>query len=129
MKDNILGVESMKMKITSANIKIDPSVKGPFQLRSKGQAKIKKPKDVEDKTALLSYKIKIYIPESELIDIELETNTIIAFEQVPSDYTKAGEDCLVEVQENIFTKLDEMLEVMGYPPLKLSDRYQESKSE
>ena len=111
----------MDMKISKVCVRIDPSIKSPFQLQSEGHAKIQEPLNSEDRTALLLYSMKVFMPESDIVDIQFDTNTVVEFDRVPKDYMQAGKDCLGKLRDNIYKKLDEILDVMGYPPLDLSD--------
>ena len=120
MPSETIKVLRMDMKISKVCVKIDPSIKSPFQLQSEGHAKIQEPINSENRTALLLYTMKLFMPDSDIVDIQFDTNTVVEFDRVPEDYMQAGKDCLGELRDKIYTKLDEILDVMGYSPLDLS---------
>ena len=111
------------IRIVSSHIEIARKLPKTFELQIECKAKIKTPKNAEEKKAALFFVLNIGTLEKEDIKINLEADILLEFSQVPEDYSKLIEDkCMPRVQIELFNLLDEILVKMGHEKLCMAEK-------
>lgn len=119
-----INVEIKTIKVTKIHIDISPALSRNFELKAECKAQIKPPKDEAERTALLSMELFVYTPDKDDFKIELATNVIFKFDEIPDDYNKAAEqECIPLAQKRLFNILDEILINMGYKKLGFAEKH------
>ena len=110
------------IRIVSSHIEIARKLPKTFELQIECKAKIKTPKNAEEKKAALFFVLNIGTLEKEDIKINLEADILLEFSHVTEDYSKLIEDkCMPRVQIELFNLLDEILVKMGHENLCLAE--------
>ena len=111
------------IRIVYSHIEIARTLSKNFELKVGCKAKIKTPKNVEDKNAILNMELNIATTEKDDMKIELEADVLFEFNQVPDDYDKVmEEECMPMAQTKLFNMLDDILVDMGYQRLGLAEK-------
>lgn len=111
------------IRIVSSHIEISRNLPKTFELKVGCRAKIKTPKDEEEKKAVLDIALNIETAEKNDISINLEADVLWEFDQIPEDYEKIiEEECMPIAQTQLFNRLDDILVKMGYKKLGLGEK-------
>ena len=106
--------------VTKTHIDIDPNLSGEFQIKAENRAQINPPADPADKKMLLLYSLKLYIPDTELLFININAEFRFEFDEIPEDYAKIGEElCIPQALGKLYELIDNILITMNRPPLEL----------
>lgn len=110
----------LQLYFTESNFKFKLSKDGSAQIQMHAEAKLSYPKSSDDKTALLRMKVTVSSVNKDDIYVEVFTNTIFEFSEVPEDYEDVSKNlCVPMAQKEVLTKIDRIMENMGYPPFNL----------
>lgn len=117
-----IDVKIIKQKITNSNIFISQDLTKKVELNVECKAKMRIPKDEEDKSILLSIELNIGTKDEKL-KIELVSDMIFELDSLPDDYNEIAEQKLVPMaSETLLNSLDEILVVMGYSKMELAKK-------
>lgn len=117
-----ISAKIINQKISSSNIFISRSLNKKFEISIECKAKLKTPKDEEDKTVLLNIQMNIGTTDEKL-KIELISDIVFEISQVPDDYNELAEKKLaLMASEKVLNSLDDMLVVMGHKKMELAKR-------
>ena len=117
-----IDVKIIKQKITNSNIFISQDLTKKVELNMECKAKMRIPKDEEDKSILLSIELNIGTKDEKL-KIELVSDMIFELDSLPDDYNEIAEQKLVPMaSETLLNSLDEILVVMGYSKMELAKK-------
>lgn len=120
MQEN--NVKIIDQKISSSYIFISQNLSKKFELSMECRAKIKTSKNEDDKNVLLNMELNIGSKDEEL-KIELVSDIIFEFDQLPEDYNAIAEQKLVPMaRESLLNSLDDILVVMGYSKMELAKK-------
>ncbi len=111
------------VRIISSHIEIARTLSKSFELKIGCRARARAPKYLEEKKAVLNMELSIITPEKDDMNIELEADVFLKFDQIPDDYDKVMEEkCMPIAQIKLFHMLDEILVCMGYDRLGLAEK-------
>lgn len=111
------------VRIISSHIEIARTLSKSFELKIGCRARARAPKYLEEKKAVLNMELSIITPEKDDMNIELEADVFLKFDQIPDDYDKVMEEkCMPIAQIKLFRMLDEILVCMGYDRLGLAEK-------
>jgi hypothetical protein len=117
-----INAKIVKQKIISSNISISQDLTKRFELNMECRAKMKTPKNEEDKSVLLNIELIIETKDEEL-KIEFASDFIFELDQLPDDYNELAEQKLVPMaRESILNSLDDILVIMGYNKMELAKK-------
>lgn len=110
----------IKTNITKLDFNLELETKEKIELSVETTANLSKPKNSDDKTAMFYISVNVRIPNSNEIEINMTARLIFEFDTIPDDYDEIGKNvCLPMAQDLMFTKIDEILDFMGYPKFNL----------
>lgn len=105
----------ISIKLDEVSMTFKPNESEKFKLQVTTESHIMPPKSEEDKTALLNIKASIFSLENDNINVNASANIIFEFNEIPTDYNKACKElCLKKAQVQIFDKIGDIMETMGY---------------
>lgn len=117
-----IDVKIIKQKITNSNIFISQDLTKKVELNMECKAKMRIPKEEEDKSILFSIELNIGTKDEKL-KIELVSDIIFELDSLPDDYNEIAEQKLVPMaSETLLNSLDEILVVMGYSKMELAKK-------
>ena len=117
----MINAKVINTKLTDVNFKFHVDNKENITLEIKTESTIMPPKDNNDNTAMYVIKGDIHTPNSDEISIQAVANIILEFDQIPKDYNELGNGiCLTLAQKELFNKIDEIVEIMGYPKFNIN---------
>lgn len=111
-------------QITINNFVVDFNLKQSQKLNMeiRLEATINPPKDIDDKTALLVFKVELYEVDDNDLLLQAVANIIFEFDEIPKDYKNIAVDvCIPMAQEEVLHRIDEILAKLGHLDLKLSE--------
>lgn len=112
-----------KIKILNIDINFPKELDHVVDIEVKCEAKILKPRDKEDKHALLQTKISMKANNVEDFSINLLAQVLFEFDKIPENYdSMAEEKCIPLAIKEILTKVDSILENMGCARMKLAEQ-------
>lgn len=117
-----INAKIIKQTIISSNIFISQNLLKKFELGMECRAKMKTPKDAEDKRVLLNVELNIGSKDEEL-KVEMEADIIFELNHLTDDYNQIAEQILVPMaREALLNTLDDILVVMGYNRIELAKK-------
>lgn len=118
MKQDIVNMKNQR--ITNLTIHFPEESLESVKLSVKCKAGLKKPKDIEDNSVLLTMSIFVFSEKKE-INIELDSETIFVFDSQIKEWDSIVEEQLIpEASKDLFKNLDDILEKMGYKKMNLA---------
>lgn len=122
MKTLLIKAKIIDQKIISTHITISREIKNSIDLKLGCQAKLKTPRDIENKSVLLNIKLILATPTDDL-KAELIADIIFGLDYMPDDYNIIAEQKLIPLaRTSLFEKLDEILVAMGYKKMHLANK-------
>ena len=116
-------LENKKIQINNIDIEVRDSLPKEFELKTAFTVKVKTPKNQDNKSLMLTIEMDVMTANAEDLKIGVDSNVIFKFEEIPDDYAKFAEnECIPLAQEKLYDKIDEVLVIMGYNKLKLSEK-------
>lgn len=110
----------LKITLNDINFKFNIDKKDSLQLKIQTESRILPPKNKYDKTALFIIEASITDTSDENIKIDIISNIIFEFDNIPEDYDEVAKDlCIPLAQNAVFEKVDDILEIMGYPKFNI----------
>lgn len=117
-----ITVELNKLYFTESKFKFNLDKNSSTYIQEKTVAKLYRPKDEKDKTAMLEMKITITSVDKDDIYVEVTTHSIFSFSEIPEDYDYVSQNmCIPKAQKEALDKIDNIIESMGYPRFNLSN--------
>ncbi len=117
-----INARIIKQKMISSNIFISQNLANTFELSMECRAKMKTPKNEEDKSVLLNIELNIDTKDEEL-RMNVVSHIIFELDQLPDDYNEIAEQKLVPMaREALLNSLDDMLVIMGYQKMQLAKK-------
>lgn len=114
------GVKILKINLTDAKLKFDIARKESLKLQVQTDSTLHLPKNNEDKTALYTIKIKMNTVDTDEIVIDIVSDVIFEFDEIPEDYDVISENVCSPMATNaVLAKMDDMIEIMGYPKFNI----------
>lgn len=110
------------LKIVVTNISYDFSIESTetINLEIRQNTRLNPPKNLEDKTIMLTSEMTICEPKNKSINILIRANAFFGFDCRPETYDEIVEKkCVPIVFEKLSEKVDEIMEVLGYPKFNL----------
>lgn len=105
----------LKTKLDKISIEFNLIGHGETELAIETQSRIFPPKEKDNKTALYHIEATIYSKSREGINISASANIVFEFNEIPEDYNEVGKElCLKKAQVQIFDKIGDIMETMGY---------------
>ncbi len=93
---------------------------GKLELQVESESSILRPREKDNRTALLKLNLNIRETKNNNINISVAANVIFEFEEIPNDYNDvAKNECTPMACTELFKKIDDILVVMGYPKFNL----------
>ena len=110
----------LKLYFTESNFKFSLDEDNSISIQMQMESKLYYPKDKNDKTAMLRMKITIASVDKDNVKVEVITHSIFEFSETPKDYDNISTTlCIPIAQEEALTRIDNILENMGYPRFNL----------
>lgn len=110
----------LQLFFTESSFKFKLSKNGSTQIKMNAEAKLSYPKSSDDKTALLHMKVTVSSVDKDDIYVEVLTNTVFEFSDIPEDYNEISKNlCVPMAQKEVLKRIDSIMETMGYPPFNL----------
>lgn len=117
-----INTKIIKTKFLKLHIDISENVPDDFILRITSKSTLNPSKNEEENKVCLTTEMKVFIPESEDLLIDLISEIIFEFDEKPIDFQQAIEDnCIPLSTKELFNKIDDILIVTGYPKLNLNN--------
>lgn len=114
-----ISVKILKQKIVESKIYISEDFGGKLQVNMNCKATLKKPKNLEDKSVLLTIVFNINAKED--LKIELNADVIFEVEELLENYDEIAEKKMIPMAcKSLLNSLDDMLVVMGYNKMELA---------
>lgn len=118
-----INILIQRKRITKILVDISPDLSKEFKLKIESKVELNKPKEEEDKTALILMETNIGIPDSDEFNITMSSEYIFEFDEIPDDFKSITEErCIPLAQEELFKSLDNILVEMGYNRLNLAEK-------
>lgn len=117
-----INAKIIKQRMISSSIFISENLPKKFELSMECRAKMKTPKDENNKSVLLNIGLNID-SKDEGLKIALTSDIVFDLEQLPEDLNEIAEQKLVPMaREALLNSLDEMLVVMGHCKMELAKK-------
>lgn len=109
-----------KLIFTKISYDLDIEEKKEFGLEVKNKITLGIPKSGDDNSFLLVIETSVVEPEHNYINILIKSNAFFNCGEKPSSYDDVVNDCFPTVFKQIAEKIDQILDVLNYPKLNIS---------